>query len=102
VKSDSKRISVSVGFPRIVTSNGDPVSTGIFKQPVAGRVMLRTLNLDGDRQVDLSVHGGSSTGVVGWTRGHRVGVGWHGGHCGYCDCCRRGSQPASLANTPPV
>jgi D-arabinose 1-dehydrogenase-like Zn-dependent alcohol dehydrogenase len=30
------------------------------------------------------------TGVVGWTRGQRVGVGWHGGHCGYCDSCRRG------------
>lgn len=35
--------------------DGDPVSTGIFKEPVAGRVMLRTLNLDGDRQADLSV-----------------------------------------------
>jgi D-arabinose 1-dehydrogenase-like Zn-dependent alcohol dehydrogenase len=29
-------------------------------------------------------------GVVGWTQGQRVGVGWHGGHCGYCDSCRRG------------
>jgi alcohol dehydrogenase/propanol-preferring alcohol dehydrogenase len=29
-------------------------------------------------------------GVLGWTRGQRVGVGWHGGHCGYCDSCRRG------------
>jgi D-arabinose 1-dehydrogenase-like Zn-dependent alcohol dehydrogenase len=29
-------------------------------------------------------------GVVGWTLGQRVGVGWHGGHCGYCDSCRRG------------
>jgi len=29
-------------------------------------------------------------GVVEWTRGQRVGVGWHGGHCGYCDSCRRG------------
>jgi D-arabinose 1-dehydrogenase-like Zn-dependent alcohol dehydrogenase len=29
-------------------------------------------------------------GVAGWTRGQRVGVGWHGGHCGYCDSCRRG------------
>jgi D-arabinose 1-dehydrogenase-like Zn-dependent alcohol dehydrogenase len=29
-------------------------------------------------------------GVVGWTKGQRVGVGWHGGHCGYCDSCRRG------------
>ena len=30
------------------------------------------------------------SGVAGWTTGQRVGVGWHGGHCGYCDSCRRG------------
>src|SRR6185436_2821433 len=30
------------------------------------------------------------TGVTGWKIGERVGVGWHGGHCGYCDSCRRG------------
>lgn len=29
-------------------------------------------------------------GVIGWSLGQRVGVGWHGGHCGYCDSCRRG------------
>lgn len=29
-------------------------------------------------------------GVVGWTRGQRVGVGWHGGYCGHCEPCRRG------------
>jgi len=29
-------------------------------------------------------------GVLGWTNGQRVGVGWHGGHCGYCDPCRHG------------
>jgi len=29
-------------------------------------------------------------GVAGWRAGQRVGVGWHGGHCGYCDSCRRG------------
>src|SRR5256712_1453591 len=29
-------------------------------------------------------------GVSGWAQGQRVGVGWHGGHCGYCDSCRRG------------
>src|SRR5205085_6439665 len=29
-------------------------------------------------------------GVAGWSEGQRVGVGWHGGHCGYCDACRRG------------
>jgi D-arabinose 1-dehydrogenase-like Zn-dependent alcohol dehydrogenase len=29
-------------------------------------------------------------GVAGWSKGERVGVGWHGGHCGHCDACRRG------------
>jgi MOSC domain-containing protein YiiM len=49
MQSDMKLISVNVGLPREVTSNGDPVMTGIFKEPVAGRVTLRTLNLDGDQ-----------------------------------------------------
>ena len=53
-----KIISVNVGLPRLVLRNEEPVSTGIFKEPVEGRVKLRTLNLDGDRQADLSVHGG--------------------------------------------
>jgi D-arabinose 1-dehydrogenase-like Zn-dependent alcohol dehydrogenase len=30
------------------------------------------------------------SGVAAWKPGQRVGVGWHGGHCGYCDSCRRG------------
>ena len=53
-----KIISLNVGLPRLVLRNDEPVSTGIFKEPVNGRVILRTLNLDGDRQSDLSVHGG--------------------------------------------
>ncbi len=65
-----KIISVNVGLPRVVVSNGDPVSTGIFKEPVAGRVMLRTLNLDGDRQADLSVHGGPSKAVYAYPSEH--------------------------------
>jgi len=53
-------ISVNVGLPRTVSWQGRPVSTGIFKDPIEGSVMLRTLNLDGDKQADLSVHGGIS------------------------------------------
>ena len=53
-----KLLSVNVARPRLVVWRGEPVSTGIFKEPVAGRVMLRALNLDGDRQADLTVHGG--------------------------------------------
>ncbi len=70
MKADMKLISVNVGLPRVVMSNGDPVSTGIFKEPVAGRVMLRTLNLDGDRQADLSVHGGPSKAVYAYPSEH--------------------------------
>jgi MOSC domain-containing protein YiiM len=50
--------------------NDGPVSTGIFKEPVAGRVNLRTLNLDGDRQADLSVHGGVSKAVYAYPSEH--------------------------------
>ena len=58
-----KLVSVNVGLPREVTWKRKSVTTGIFKEPVAGRVMMRTLNLDGDRQADLSVHGGPSKAV---------------------------------------
>jgi MOSC domain-containing protein YiiM len=51
-------ISLNVGLPREVTWHGMSVSTGIFKEPVAGRIALRKLNLEGDRQADLTVHGG--------------------------------------------
>jgi MOSC domain-containing protein YiiM len=50
--------------------NGDPVSTGIFKEPVAGRVMLRRLNLDSDGQADLSVHGGPTKAVYVYPSEH--------------------------------
>ena len=53
-----KVVSVNVGLPREVEWKGQRVSTGIFKKPVEGRVRVRTLNLEGDRQADLSVHGG--------------------------------------------
>ena len=65
-----KIISINVGLPRFVMRNGESVSTGIFKEPVAGRMMLRTLNLDGDRQSDLSVHGGPSKAVYVYPSEH--------------------------------
>jgi len=58
-----KIVSLNVGRPRLVMRKDEPVSTGIFKEPVTGRVMLRTLNLDGDRQADLTVHGGPEKAV---------------------------------------
>jgi MOSC domain-containing protein YiiM len=60
VKADKEQhiVSVNTGLPREVLWHGRSVTTGIFKEPVEGRVALRKLNLDGDRQADLSVHGG--------------------------------------------
>ncbi len=65
-----KIISLNVGLPRLVLRGEEPVSTGIFKEPVAGRVKLRTLNLDGDRQADLSVHGGPEKAVYAYASEH--------------------------------
>jgi MOSC domain-containing protein YiiM len=65
-----KVLSVNVGRPRLVPYNGDTVSTGIFKEPVSGPVVLRTLNLDGDRQADLSVHGGPTKAVYAYPSEH--------------------------------
>ena len=53
-----KLLSVNVSRPRTIQYDGKPVETGIFKEPVEGRVMLRGLNIDGDGQADLVGHGG--------------------------------------------
>jgi MOSC domain-containing protein YiiM len=58
-----KLVSVNTGLPREVTWHDMTVTTSIFKEPVAGRVALRKLNLDGDRQADLTVHGGEFKAV---------------------------------------
>jgi len=65
-----KLISVNVGLPREVAWKGKVVTTGIFKQPVEGRVTLQTLNLEGDRQADLSVHGGPDKAVYAYPAEH--------------------------------
>jgi len=65
-----KIISLNIGKPQLVMVNEQPVSTGIFKKPIADRVMLRTLNLDGDRQADLSVHGGPYKAVYVYPSEH--------------------------------
>jgi MOSC domain-containing protein YiiM len=59
-------LSVNVGLPREVKWRGKPVTTGIYKEPVAGPVRIRTLNLDGDRQADLRVHGGRDKAVYAY------------------------------------
>jgi len=63
-------VSVNIGHPREVIYKGKTVTTGIFKEPVEGRIRLRTLNLDGDRQADLSVHGGLSKAAYAYPIEH--------------------------------
>ncbi len=63
-------LSVNVGLPREVTWQGKRVTTGIFKEPIQERVMMRTLNLDGDQQADLTVHGGVSKAVYAYPSEH--------------------------------
>lgn len=63
-------ISVNVGLPREVIWKGKPVLTGIFKEPVEGRIELRSLNLDGDQQADLTVHGGADKAVYAYPVEH--------------------------------
>lgn len=65
-----KLLSVNIGLPRDVIWKGQSVTTGIFKEPVEGRVQLRTLNLDGDRQADLKVHGGVYKAVYAYPGEH--------------------------------
>jgi len=59
-------LSVNAGLPREVTWRGKPVTTGIYKEPADGRVPVHRLNLDGDRQADLRVHGGPDKAVYAY------------------------------------
>ena len=63
-------ISVNVGQPRKLFLKGEIVETGINKAPVQGRVAVRRLNLDGDRQADLTVHGGVDKAVYAYPAEH--------------------------------
>jgi MOSC domain-containing protein YiiM len=63
-------VSVNVGLPRTVRWRGREVTTGIFKKPAEGRIQLRRMNLDGDRQADLSVHGGLDKAVYAYPIEH--------------------------------
>ena len=63
-------VSVNVSAGRVVSWRGKRIETGIFKEPVAGRVMVRRSNLDGDRQADRSVHGGEHKAVYAYAADH--------------------------------
>ncbi len=63
-------VSLNIGLPRVLGWKGATFKTGIFKKPVDGRIMLRQTNLDGDRQADLSVHGGVGKAVYAYASEH--------------------------------
>ena len=63
-------VAVSVGLPREVTWRGRVVETSIFKDPVSGPVRVGRLNLEGDKQSDLTVHGGAEKAVYVYPSEH--------------------------------
>ena len=65
-----KLVSVQVGRPRTVRWHGKPVSTGIYKESVVGRIRVYRSNLDGDQQADLTVHGGPDKAVYVYPSEH--------------------------------
>ena len=65
-----KILSVNVSLPKEIDFEGQKVTTGIFKEPVERCIMLRTLNLDGDKQADLTVHGGPDKAVYAYSIEH--------------------------------
>ena len=65
-----KIVSINVGRPRSVEWRGRTVATSIFKEPVTGPVRVQRLNLAGDEQADLSVHGGADKAVYAYPSEH--------------------------------
>ena len=65
-----KLLSINVGLPRELDWRGKTVRTSIFKTSVSGRIRVTKLNLDGDRQSDLSVHGGIDKAVYAYPSEH--------------------------------
>ena len=63
-------ISINVGLPREVEWRDQIVLTSIFKEPVAGRVRVGRLNIEGDQQSDLTVHGGAGKAVYVYPSEH--------------------------------
>lgn len=68
-------LSVNVGLHQTIVWNGKTVQTGIFKYPKQGRVGCTVLNLEGDLQADLTVHGGPNKAVYGYPHEHYAF--WH-------------------------
>lgn len=64
----ARLLSVNVGRPRPIPYRGKQVMTGIFKEPVAGRVAARGTSLEGDEQANPKVHGGIDKAVYAYAR----------------------------------
>ena len=62
-----KIVSINVGLPKTITWQGKEITTGIFKNPIPGPVMVRKLNIEGDKQADLTVHGGADKAVYAYS-----------------------------------
>jgi MOSC domain-containing protein YiiM len=65
-----KVLSVNAGLPREVEWRGKAVLTSIFKAPIAGRVRVTRLNILGDQQSDLAVHGGADKAIYAYPSEH--------------------------------
>lgn len=63
-------VSINIGRPREMFHEGRMIRTGIFKAPVPGRVRVNALNIDGDEQADLSVHGGADKAIYAYPAEH--------------------------------
>src|SRR5262249_28223332 len=69
-RTPMRLLSIKVGLPRDVDWRGKTVRTSIFKSPVLGRVRVTRLNVEGDQQSNLSVHGGTEKAVYAYPSEH--------------------------------
>lgn len=69
---NGKIVNISIGKAKSVTWKGESVSTGIFKEPVQSKVLVKQLGIVGDQQADLTVHGGPDKAVYAYPSEHYV------------------------------
>jgi len=69
-QGEMRIVSINVGLPREIQWGGKTVWTSIFKVPVTGPVRVERLNVDGDQQSDLTVHGGVDKAVYAYPAEH--------------------------------
>ncbi len=69
-RANAKILTVCVGKPKTVIFNGHQIFTGIFKSPTQDKLLVRKLNIDGDEQADLTVHGGPDKAIYTYASEH--------------------------------